>query len=377
MNTKIAPPLHPSRWLPSLIVVLFCATSSLRAATTESNLSKSFPVKPGGQLVVEVDRGSIEIKTGDRPDVAIEVKRKITGADTAKAQEIFAAHEVTFDQDGDHVAVRGKFKKDPNQWFNRGRINFEVQYLISLPKQFNLDLRTAAGSITSADIEGTVKAKTSGGNLKFSAIKGSLEANTSAGSITLASATGPVTAKTSGGNIQLGQLSADTSALTSAGSISVETARAKLTARTSGGNLELGELSGPAEVETSAGSIQVHSARGTLKAKTSGGSIEIADAQDAVTAQTSAGSVSAAFSAQPPGDCSLITSGGNVQVKLAGNLAFDVQAKTSAGRVSTELPITSTVVGESKTGVLEGKLNGGGKTLLLKTSAGNITIRKL
>jgi DUF4097 and DUF4098 domain-containing protein YvlB len=374
MKTNISFLLRTGIWV-SLAITFHRA--NLHAAPTESNLKRSFAVNPGGNLIVDADVGSIDVATEDRKDISIEVKRSVTGVGNAKAQEIFAAHEVTFDQDGERVQVRAKFKEESGKWFRRGRVNYHLRYLIALPKRFNLDLHTAAGGITVADIEGTVKAKTSGGSLKFGAIKGSLEANTSAGSITMVSATGPVTVKTSGGNIQLGQLEADTTAQTSAGSISVKGAKAKLAAKTSGGSLELGELSGPAEVETAAGSIQVQSVRGTLAAKTSGGSIEIVDAQDAVNAQTSAGSVSAAFSAQPKGDCRLVTSGGNVEVKLAGSLSFDIEAKTSGGRVSTELPVTTTLVGEHKTGVLEGKLNGGGKALLLKTGAGNINIRRL
>jgi hypothetical protein len=64
-------------------------------------------------------------------------------------------------------------------------------------------------------------------------------------------------------------------------------------------------------------------------------------------------------------------------VKLAEQLAFDVEAKTAGGEVMTELPISSTVVGKPRSGELKGVLNDGGRTLLLKTGAGNIDIRKL
>jgi len=205
------------------ILLLLCSISfHLEAASTESNLKKSFAVKPGGSLVMDVDSGSIEISTGERNDVAIEVKRKITHADSAKAQEIFAAHEVAFDQDGPRVEVHARFKKGSSEKLLRGRVNFEVQYLISLPRQFNLDLHTGSGAISSADIEGTVKVRTGGGDLKFASIKGTLDGGTSSGRIALANASGPVLARTSGGDIHLGQLEADTSADTASGAIAVK-----------------------------------------------------------------------------------------------------------------------------------------------------------
>jgi DUF4097 and DUF4098 domain-containing protein YvlB len=384
----------------------------LQAQTTEGNLSKRFDVKPGGQLVMDVDRGGIEITTGETSEVKVEVKRKITGVSSPKAEETLAAHEVTLDQDGDRVEVHARFKKDFLQSFNKAAQKLQVRYEVLVPRKFNLDLRTSAGEISSSDIEGSVKARTAGGSLKFSEIKGPFEGMTSAGSIHLQGASGVVTAKTSGGSISLGTLASDATAETSAGSISVKRANAKLTATTHGGSIELGELEGPARVETSAGSITVKAAKeqlsaithggrieagelggpadletsaGSIKvgaahaplvANTSGGGIEIDQAADTITAHTSAGSITAAFTAQPHGDCRLTTSGGGINVRIAENLGFDLDARTSGGRVITELPVTITVVGEHKSGALRGKLNGGGKLLELKTSAGDIVLKK-
>ena len=386
--------------------------NSSQGETTEANLSKRFNVKPGGQLVIEVDRGGIEISTGETSEVKVEVKRKITGVSSAKAEETFAAHELTFDQDGDRVEVHARFKKDFLQSLNKATQKMQVHYEILVPSKFNLDLRTSAGEISSSDIEGTVKARTAGGSLKFGHVKGPFEGITSAGSISLEGASGVVTAKTSGGSISLGNLESETTAETSAGSIAVKRANSKLTAITHGGSIDLGELSGPARVETSAGSIvvktakeqlsaithggrieigelsgpaqletsagsiKVSSAHAPLVANTSGGGIEIDQAQDTVVAHTSAGSIAAAFTGQPHGDCRLTTSGGGINLRVAENLGFDLDARTSGGRVITELPVTITVVGEHRNGALKGKLNGGGKLLELKTSAGDIVLKK-
>ena len=349
----------------------------LQAATTEGNLSRTFAVNPGGRLIIDADRGSIDIATSDRSDVQVEVKRKVSRESAARGAEILAAHEVTFDQDGDLVAIRAKAKPAAAGWFNRGTQHLQVEYHVLAPRRFNLELRTAAGEIVSSDIEGTVKARTAAGSLKFGNIKGPFDGETAAGEIHLESASGRVTAESSAGSIRLGEVDGITSATTAAGSISVGKANASLTAKTSGGSIEVGDCAGPAQLQTAAGSIRVKSARARLDANTSGGSITIDDAQDTVLGRTAAGSISASFSAQPHEDCRLTTAGGGIEIKLADKLAFDVEARTSGGEVSTELPIVSTVVGRPHAGVLQGKLNGGGKTLLLKTSAGDISLKRL
>jgi len=436
------------------MMVLFAAlpalhTANLQAAITESNLNKTFSVKPGGQLMMDVDRGAILLKTTDASDVIVEVKRKMKGADSAKAQEIFTAHEVTFDQDGDQVAIRAKFKNDPSRWFNRGRMNLEVEYTVALPKQFNLDLRTGSGSIASSDIEGTVKVHSAGGDLKFATIVGPFDGSTGAGSIALEHATGVATVKSSGGDIRLGQMDDVTTASTGAGSVAVKTAKARLSVHSSGGDLRLGLLEGPTIADTGAGSISVDTAKATLKVgssggdlrlgelndetvaetgagsititsgkatvlaksaggdirlgkmdgetsaqtgsgsvsvkssrakltvKSSGGDLRIEDAGSSVQAHTGSGSVCASFSAQPKGDCSLTSAGGDIRVKIREQLSFDIEAKTAGGDVMTELPITATVVGKPRSGELKGTLNDGGTTLLIKTGSGSIAIRKL
>jgi DUF4097 and DUF4098 domain-containing protein YvlB len=362
--------------LVAAVCALWFTGLALQAATTESNLEKTFSVKPGGLLFMNVDRGSISINTADRTDVVIEVKRRISGVSAATAQDALAAHEVTFDQEGDRVQVQAKFKPGFRASSNRAAQKLQVEYRVLAPKQFNLDLLTSAGDISSTDLEGNAKVKTAAGGLKFESIKGNFDGLTSAGDINLTAATGPVAVKTSGGSIHLGQVDADTRAETSAGEITVKAAKAKLNAKTSGGEIHLGQLEGPTEAQTSAGAIRVKVAQATLAAKTSGGEIKIEEARDTVRAETSAGSIEANFSAQPQSDCRLVTSGGSIVVKLDPELGFELDARTSAGEVRTELPVTTTVIGKQGSGQLRGKLNGGGKALVLKTSAGDISIRK-
>jgi hypothetical protein len=52
-----------------------------------------------------------------------------------------------------------------------------------------------------------------------------------------------------------------------------------------------------------------------------------------------------------------------------------LDAKTSGGSVSTELPVT--VVGEIEHGRLQGPVNEGGKSVQLRSGGGNIHLKKL
>ncbi len=327
----------PTSRLPAagLLLGIFLITGC--SATVEDEQSKTFTVAPGGKLVIDADRGSIDLQPGSDDQLDIRVHRKVTSSSERRAREVLEAHEVTFRQDGDTVSVRARSNQSWQHlgWWGGG---FGVRYEITLPRRFNVDLKTAGGSIAIAELAGEVRAHTSGGSLKFGVIDGPVTCKTAGGSIRIASAAGVVDAHTSGG------------------SVSVDEAKA------------------PATLGTSGGSIRVKQARAALKADTSGGSIELGEVGAGVEATTSGGSIRAGFVRAPESNCRLATSGGSVRVTLPADANLNVDARTSGGRVTCDLPVT--VQGEVKRNELVGRLGSGGPLLQLRTSGGSISIRK-
>ncbi len=335
---------NPSLSLTGLslaVTVLWASLASTAAATVEGNLQKTFTVSAGGKLVVDADLGSIEVTTAKSPQVAIQVFREATAASEAKARELLAEHRVDFLQEGNTVTVRAKGRQEWSGLWNLFHSRFDVRFVIAVPETFDVDLKTAGGSIRVADLTGAVKARTSGGSLKLGQIRGPVQGHTSGGSIHVAGCQGSVRVETSGGGIEIGEGNGD------------------LAASTSGGSIHLRRFQGDVRVHTSGGGITAEQVEGNLEATTSGGSI------------------SAVLARQPTGNCRLETSGGNITVKLPPTAALNVEARTSGGRVTTELPVATTVVGEQPRTRLEGKLNGGGQDLVLHTSGGSIHLQKL
>ena len=110
-------------------------------------------------------------------------------------------------------------------------------------------------------------------------------------------------------------------------------------------------------------------------AHTSGGSIRVEEVMGTLKASTSGGSIRALISRQPRGNCRLTTSGGSVTLYLDSDMKVDLDAKTSGGRVRTSFPVTMQgVISRRK---LQGKINGGGPEIYLRTSGGNITIKDI
>src|SRR6185369_16984606 len=126
---------------------------------------------------------------------------------------------------------------------------------------------------------------------------------------------------------------------------------------------------------TSGGPVTVKSFHGDVEIKSSGGGLTITDVAGKVTGMTAGGPISARFASPLSEALDLKTSGGQVTLQVPEGSAFDLDAATTAGRVSSELSVSGQ--GKPSANHLKGAVNGGGQPVLLRTTGGNIQVRKL
>lgn len=292
-------------------------------AGIDKEINRQFDVSEGGLFALDSEIGSVEVITGARDEILVEVRLQAKTSNEDRAQKLFNDFMIEFDQDGNELNIIAEYdgKRGLGGFFGSRKNRLKVKYLITVPPRFNLYIKTSGGSIHVGDLEGKVTARSSGGNLIFDNIDG------------------------------------------------------EVIGKTSGGNIELTSCSGRAEVRTSGGSILIGKVEGDVIAKTSGGNIEVDEVMGTIDAGTSGGSVTAYISKQPKDDCQLRTSGGNVTVYLADNLSLDINAKTSGGRVKSNIEMK--VRGSVSKRSLDVSLNGGGPELYLRTSGGSIYLKSL
>ena len=316
----------------SFLAFVLAVTAS---AASEDNISQQIDVTTGGKLVVDVDFGTIDVTPGADDKVGLEAQRKVDFHDQAREKEYLSVAPITITKEGNVVTVRARSSK-PKSWWNVGHSETQGRYTIRVPKKFEIDLHTGSGDVALAEIVGNATVKTSGGKLAFRHLEGNLSANTSGGSINVEDCRGPIKVETSGGDII------------------VADGTGTLNARTSGGRIEVQNFSGDTEVHTSGGNLNLQRITGKLVGKTSGGSIN------------------ASIAADVAGDVNLQTSAGNIDVSLSTTASVDIDAKTSIGEIFSRLPLEAS---DLKSEHLRGKLNGGGKSVKLQTSVGNITLK--
>mgnify|MGYP003974854265 FL=1 len=389
----------------------------------------------GGKLVLVADMGEIEVKTWDKGSVHVEVEKFADVFTEAEAEKVFGDFQVEISREGKDVSVEIGSKRDRRLRSLHATIEVTVprKYSVDLETEGggieggglegdvvartsaggieigkiengsvivetsaggisiegieNGDgiVKTSAGGISVGDVTGNLQVKTSSGGIEIGEVGGALVAKTSAGGIDIDKGGADVLATTSGGGISVKEAKGNVEVATAAGGIDIGPAGGWIKAKTSGGGISIDKAGGAVEAETSAGGIEVDGSGGPVVVKTSSGGIEIEDARGYIEAKTAAGGIEAELAISDPEvdtHCTLETSAGNVTIYLPAKLKATIDAELRIeGRPHRKYEIISDfpieIDGERGRRITgEGAINGGGDLIKLRTTNGDIEIKK-
>ncbi len=286
------------------IILMFFSVSSF-ASEFEQIVKKHFNVNTGDLLELKTDAGDVVINTWDKNELSVE----ILGNKKAKKRFEFSFNKTEFG-----IEIIGKRKRNGFfSWFN----NIKLKYEITVPKNFDLKIKTAGGDLVLNNCEGKFDMKTSGGD------------------------------------------------------IIVNSSEGELSLSTSGGDISIDNFDGDCNISTSGGDILMNYVDGDIIASSSGGDINIKSESGKINASTAGGDIDVNFKGINFG-IYLTTSGGDISLQLPNSFNADVELKTSGGRVYNNFSNSS---GQKvKKNKFIGNFNSGGKKVICKTSGGDITV---
>lgn len=143
---------------------------------------------------------------------------------------------------------------------------------------------------------------------------------------------------------------------------------------TGDGSIVLRGLHGSLRADTGDGSIKAEDLDGTLEAHTGDGSVHVRGRFDKLQLHTQDGSVDveARDGSHLQSDWRIQTGDGSVHLSVPKGLAANVEAHTGDGHIQFDMPIT--INGTQNEHSIQGKINGGGPLLLVRTGDGSITL---
>lgn len=345
-------------------------------------------------LRLETDLGNVVIHTTAAGDVRYRVHVE-TDAAVRDAQKALDAYKLRATSAPGRFLLTGHIP-DPNL-----RARLLLSYDVSVPRNFRIEVHTAAGNIQVDDTTGAVSLDTGGGNITVGRVSsahlqtggghivvgdvaGDLRAETAGGHITAANIGGDAVLITAGGHIHAGRIGGVAQLSTGGGNIAVDRADARVTASSAGGQIIFGEAGGAIQAHTAGGGIRVLRVAGPMQLDSNGGSILLTQVEKQVHATTETGSITAWFS--PVGKlaaASQLQSGhGDIVVYVPRNFAMTIDATVdspSDHRIlfdqswPMKISYVSTADGKQVHG--ECALNGGGEILHLRAASGNIQLR--
>jgi hypothetical protein len=276
--------------------------------------AKSFAVQNLAKLRVETSDANIRITAWENKTVDARI--------TTEGWKIGGDNNLNIveRQNGDSVEIEVRF---PRKWFqmNWGRRRVDIE--IKVPRDADLDLHTGDGNVVLQGVKGEILLRSGDGNLNLSELQGTLRASTGDGQIDMRNVRGNVTLNTGDGRI------------------------------------EASGLDGSLRAETGDGRVRASGRFDLLDLRTGDGGIE----------------ATALEGSKPEANWRLSTGDGNLHLRVPEGISADVELHTSGGHIDLDVPVT--ISGRMGKQEIRGRLNGGGKLLLLRTGDGSIRLEKL
>jgi hypothetical protein len=292
---------------------ILVAAGFASSANAEQYL-KSYTVTGHPDVHVQADNGGVHIGSSNGSTVEFSVKYdKSDWGDDSNA-----GPQIDSKQNGNRVELTAL--TGPHAWFGFTH-NRWLSIEIHMPKDSDLQVETSNGAIDVSSLNGKLSVHSSNGGIKASDLSGTIDIGSSNGGIDLESLKGTMNVSTTNGGIK-------------------------------GNNLD-----GRCGLSTTNGSVRVAGRFDGL---------DISSGNGSVVARAETGSKMSA-------GWRIRTTNAGVDLSLPTNLQANVDASTSNGSVTVDLP--KDIDGSHSKTELRGAMNGGGPEMTIHTTNGGIHIR--
>lgn len=386
----------------------------LVTATAEENKTLQFDAEEPVTLNVADDAGDVSIVGGDVEAVEVKIVKTAYATNQERAEERLETVQYEIKQNGNTIELIYKLGGRQTREVNT------VDFIVTVPTDTVVEVKNGFGVIDVADLNGNVNIESDFGDLSVKNIKGAVTLDSSSGEIQVSNvdagsqnvrveadfgritlekvngkditvnsnsgeielinvrASGDLLGKTDFGNINFENGSAASATLeSSSGVVTLHKVniRGLLEVICDFGDIELDQaIAGSYDLDSNSGSITVDGVKNNIKAHTDFGQIVIENAQ-AVTLDLKSNSGGIEFSGSlGDGPHTIQSDFGGILLSIPADSKLNVDLKTDFGDISSDIPITVTLSGDSKQTQQTGTMNGGGAELTVRTNNGPIEI---
>jgi DUF4097 and DUF4098 domain-containing protein YvlB len=250
----------------------------------------------------------------------------------------------------------------------------ETDLTVEIPRSAPITIQADHGDVTVNEMSAPVAISANHGDVDVSGIDNSvtLRVNDDDASVTLHSIRGPVSVEGHSGDIEISEVTGDvtlqgdffgsTDLEHINGAVHFSTSRTQFSAARLGeefsvdnDSLDASELLGPVVLKTADKNITLGRVQGSVDVSNRNGSVELTNAA-------------------PLDAISIHNQHGSVDVGLPGNAGFELNAQTRNGDMENDFGLTPE--GNDEAHALRGRVAGGGPTVTIATTDGDVTVRR-
>lgn len=237
----------PIRTAGVLLAALAFAAAA-EAATQRKTLDHTYPMRPGGKLVLENVNGNVKIEPWDRDEVLVRAEKVVKTGSDADAKRVLDLIKIMVDSKPDRLRIETQLPKRENgllAWLSGRHLDMKVEYRIQVPRELDLDIDNVNGGVSVTGVHGGLELETINGGIDLTDAAGTLRLETVNGGIDVVGSSGSLSASSVNGaiNAELTEVgdAADMSFSTVNGGIDLRlprSARASIEASTTNGSIE-------------------------------------------------------------------------------------------------------------------------------------------
>jgi Putative adhesin/Domain of unknown function (DUF5668) len=326
-------------------------------------------IPAGARVNLNMGRGDITLRSSDDQELRATATKKIKTWSESEAGRIAKPVKVVIVKNGDAYEIH------PDGFeLSDSRIAIDLE--ITVPKKSPVTVKAERGDVTVSDQSAELEVTLQNGDVEIRETKGDVSVETRKGDVKVSDTTGNVKVTGKGGEIEVidatGSFTLDGDFYGPVRADKIAKGIRLITVKT---DLTLSSLAG--HLEAGSGNLDIVNAPGNLTVRTRDTEVSLENPGGKVNIDNRNASVSVRFTSPPKDDVSISNSSSEISLTVPGSSSFNMDA--SCNRCDVDSEFSSLVPTKSPSGdsVLVGKLGSGrGPKIVLKTSYGNIALRR-
>jgi len=327
------------------------------------------PAKPGAQVRIFCDRGDISVRPEEAAQIRVLAKKTVKEFDESSAQKIARKTAVIVSETPDGYEVKAQVDAEDA---TSVRMDLEVH----VPKTSSVQAKTRRGKVQVAGLAAPVTVTALYGDIELRDIAGDGSAELAHGDARVAQVRGSVRVTGRGGEIEVADVGRDVTIQGEFwGPIRANHVPKEIHFLSQRTDLTISQL--PGRMEVSRGTLQIYDTPGNVAVTTRNKDITLENVGGRIRIENRRGNVEVRLPQPPQEELDVANESGSVELVMPPKCSFELSATSRQGDVESDFQGPELKTGqEEKSRTLQGKFGGRGPKIQLRTSYGNIRLRK-